>query len=108
MVIVYSGISKDLIITDFNNRVDEILVAGWLLQVLSGMELTPLADVKLRDIPAEVFEQYKGQLPERFRKRATHFYTEQERLKKGIKSWGEGDLETFGQMMFESGERSFF
>lgn len=108
VIVVYSGISKDLISTSFNNRVDEIRVAGWLLQELSGMELSPLEEVKLRDIPVEVFEQYKDQLPNRFRKRATHFYTEQERVKSGAKAWAEGDLETFGQMMFESGESSFF
>lgn len=108
VIVVYSGISKDLIGTDFNNRVDEIRVAGWLLQELSGMDLSPLEEVKLRDVPMEAFEQYKDQLPERFRKRATHFYTEQERVKKGARAWSDGDMEAFGEMMFKSGESSFF
>lgn len=108
VVVVYSGISKDLIGTDFNNRVDEVRVAGWLLQELSGSEITPLEDVQLRDISVEVYEQYKNQLPERFRKRAAHFYTEQDRVQQGAKAWAAGDMETFGQMMFESGESSFY
>lgn len=41
VVVVYSGISKQLISTDFNNRTDELRVAGWLLQELGDMEITP-------------------------------------------------------------------
>lgn len=109
VVVVYSGISKQLMGTDFNNRVDEIRVAGWLLQELSGIEFTPSLDkVWLRNIPVEVYEQYKDQLPERFRKRAAHFYTEQARVLKGAEAWKNGDIETFGQLMFESGESSFY
>lgn len=109
VVVVYSGISKQLISTDFNNRTDELRVAGWLLQELSGIGFTPsLEQVHLRDIPIEVYLQYKDQLPERFRKRAAHFYTEQARVEQGSKAWTAGDLKTFGQMMFESGESSFY
>lgn len=109
VIIVYSGISKQLISTDFNNRTDELRVAGWLLQELGEMEITPsLEKVQLRDIPVEVFEKYKDELPERFRKRAAHFYTEQARVKQGAEAWKNGDIEAFGQLMFESGESSFY
>jgi galactokinase/galacturonokinase len=108
VVVVYSGISKDLISTDFNNRVDEVRVAGWLMQELGGMEITPLQSVQLRDIPVNVYEAYKEQIPARFRKRAAHFFTEQQRVLDGAEAWSEGDLEKFGQLMFESGESSFY
>ena len=108
VVVVYSGISKDLISTDFNNRVDEIRVAGWLLQDLGNLDRTSLQGVQLRDIPVEVYEEYKEELPERFRKRAAHFFTEQARVQEGEKAWAEGDIETFGRLMFESGESSFY
>lgn len=109
VIVVYSGISKQLISTDFNNRTDELRVAGWLLQELGDMEITPsLEKVQLRDIPVEVFEKYKDELPERFRKRAAHFYTEQARVKQGAEAWKNGDIEAFGQLMFESGESSFY
>ena len=108
VVVVYSGISKDLISTDFNNRVDEVRVAGWLLQEVSGMEMSALKDVQLRDIPVEIYEEYKDQIPVRFRKRAAHFYTEQQRVQDGAKAWAEGNLEKFGQYMWESGESSFY
>ncbi len=109
VIIIYSGISKQLISTSFNNRTDELRVAGWLLQDLGGLELTPaLEDVQLRDIPVEIYEKYKDQLPERFRKRAAHYYTEQARVSAGAKAWAEGDLDKFGQLMFESGDSSFY
>ncbi|WP_158660894.1 hypothetical protein [Aerococcus viridans] len=39
VIVVYSGLSKSLIGTDFNNRVDESRVAGWLLLELAGLPL---------------------------------------------------------------------
>ena len=109
VVVVYSGISKQLISTDFNNRTDELRVAGWLLQDAKGEGYTPaLEDVKLRQISSKIYDEFKEQLPERFRKRAAHYYTEQARVEKGAQAWAEGDLHTFGQLMFESGESSFY
>ena len=109
VVVVYSGISKQLISTDFNNRTDELRVAGWLLQDAKGEGYTPaLEDVKLRQISSKIYDEFKEQLPERFRKRAAHYYTEQARVEKGVQAWAEGDLHTFGQLMFESGESSFY
>lgn len=109
VVVVYSGITKQLISTDFNNRTDELRVAGWLLEELSGMNVTAsLKEVHLRDIPVEVYEEYQEKLPTRFRRRAAHYYTEQARVQRGVEAWAQGDLETFGQMMFESGESSFY
>lgn len=97
VIVVYSGISKLLIGTDFNNRVDESRVAGWLLLELVGLPLPILKDVELRDVPIEVYEEYKDQLLERFRKRAAHFYTEQERVLVGAEAHVKGDIEQFGQ-----------
>ncbi len=76
VVVVYPGISNDLISTDFNNRVDECRVAGWLLQDVGNLEVTRLDEVRLRNIPVEVYKKYRDRLPDRFRKRADHFFTE--------------------------------
>jgi len=108
VIVVYSGISKNIMGTDFNNRVDEVRVAGWLLDELNGDNLPALDDMKLRNIPVDVYDKYKNDIPERFQKRAAHFYTEQDRVLQGAKAWGEGDIEQFGQLMFESGDSSFF
>ena len=45
-------------------------------------------------------------MPERFAKRARHFYTECDRVEAGVKAWKAGDIETFGKLIFESCESS--
>ena len=107
-VVVYSGISTGLIGTDYNNRVDECKVASWILQEVSENEVSSLKEAKLRNISPKVFYDFKSELPGRFRKRAIHFFTEQERVKKGIESWRKGDLMSFGKLMSESGESSVY
>jgi galactokinase len=106
VVVVYSGLSTALIGTDYNNRVDECRVAAWILQdFLNGSRKT-LNEMRLRDIPAEIYNNYKDRLPERFRKRADHFFGEIQRVIDGVKAWESGDINTFGKLMFESGESS--
>ena len=111
VVIVYSGVSQQLTDSGFNNRTDECRVAGWLMQewenIYNGSEVTPLDDVRLRHIDPEIYEKYKSDLPGRFGRRAEHFYTEQARVLKGKEAWANGDIETFGQLMFESSDSTF-
>ena len=106
IVIVYSGISTTLIKTDYNNRVDECKVAAWLLQELAGMEVSAFRDVKLRDIPREVYEKHADGLPGRFRRRADHFYGELARVEAGVEAWKQGDIDELGRQVFASGESS--
>ncbi len=105
-VIVYSGITTALMGTDYNNRVEECKVASWLLHELSNNKVPTFRDAKLRDISKDVFLTYESQLPGRFHRRATHFFTEQDRVLEGIKAWSKGDLVTFGKLMTASGESS--
>ena len=80
--------------------------AAWILQdFLNGSRKT-LNEMRLRDIPAEIYNNYKDRLPERFRKRAAHFFGEIQRVIDGVKAWESGDINTFGKLMFESGESS--
>ncbi len=106
VAVVYSGVSKALIGTDYNNRVDECRVGGWLLQELGGLDVTGLADIQLRNIPEESFNQHRNEVPGRFQRRLTHYYTEQDRVQRGIEAWKAGDLNEFGRLMTESGESS--
>lgn len=106
VVVVYSGVSKSLISTDYNNRVDECKVAAWLLQEISSKQVSPLSEVKLRDIDEDIYHHYIGWIPGRFRKRADHFFSEMDRVRKGREAWAKGDLVSFGQLMFESGKSS--
>ncbi|HYH04273.1 MAG TPA: hypothetical protein VEC37_14370, partial [Bacillota bacterium] len=106
VVVVYSGITKALIGTDYNNRVDECKVAAWVIQDLAGQQGKSLAETRLRDVNYDTYLTVRQQLSPRFRKRADHFFTENERVKKGVEAWRNGDIKTFGRLMFESGESS--
>ncbi|WP_338555615.1 hypothetical protein [Paenibacillus sp. KS-LC4] len=106
VVIVYSGVSKALIGTDYNNRVDECKVAAWLLHEMAGLPMKNLKGTQLRDIEYEVYQAHKSGLQGRFQKRAEHFFTENERVKQGAEAWKRGDLQKFGSLMLESGESS--
>jgi len=106
IAIIYSGVSRKLAGSAYNLRVDECKAAAYALKGYSGMEYGRLADTHLREVPESVYEEYKDSLPENWRKRAHHYYHEQERVRKGIEAWRKGDIKTFGQMIFESGRSS--
>jgi galactokinase len=106
IVIVYSGLSKSLISTDYNNRVDECKVSGWILQELCGRGRKELHKMRLREIPVDAYKAYREQVPGKFGLRLDHFFGEMERVEKGIEAWQKGDINTFGRLMFESGESS--
>ncbi len=108
VVVVYSGVSKALIGTDYNNRVDECKVAAWMLQELTEGKVSNFKDVKLRDIIEEKYNLYKDKLIGRFQRRAEHFFSENKRVIQGVEAWKNGDLKTFGRLMFESGESSIY
>ena len=105
-VIVYSGITKSLISTDYNNRVDECKVASWLLHEFSQDKIPSLKEAKLRNVYKDVFLKFEHLLPGRFQRRAAHYFTEQSRVEKGIIAWEQGDLVSFGKLMNKSGDSS--
>lgn len=47
-------------------------------------------------------------LPELWRRRAEHYYSEFARAEKGAELWRKGDLEGYGQLVFESGKSSIY
>lgn len=108
IAIFFSGLERSLAGSKFNMRVDELKAAAYALMALSGMEYGKFEEARLRSVPREVFEQYQHQLPENWRKRAAHFYTEFERVEKGAQAWRQGDLETYGKLCFESGHSSIY
>lgn len=104
--VFFSGMQRSLVGSKFNMRVDELKAAAYALLAFSEQEYGKFKDTRLRDVPREVFEKYKEKLPNNWKKRATHYYTEFERVNKGAEAWKNGDLETFGKISFESGESS--
>lgn len=108
IAIFFSGIERTLAGSKFNMRVDELKSAAYALMAFSGMEYGKFEDVRLRQVPREIYEAHKHRLPETWRRRAEHYYTEFERVQKGAEAWRRGDLDTFGKLSFESGYSSIY
>lgn len=104
--IFFSGVTRKLTGTDYNLRVSECKTAAWIMQAYEGEPLKELSDTRLRDVPEEMLEKYSSLMPERFAKRARHFYSECDRVANGVKAWEAGDIESFGELVFESCESS--
>lgn len=108
IAIFFSGIERTLAGSKFNMRVDEARSAAYALKAYAGIEYGKFNEANLRDIPFEVYLQYKDRLPENFAKRAEHWYTEFQRVEKGAEAWRRGDLEEYGRLSFESGKSSIY
>ena len=101
IAIFFSGLERALASSKYNMRVDEVRSAAYALKAYAGMEYGKFKETYLRDVPREVFEQYKGRLPDNWRKRAVHWYSEQERVEQGAEAWRRGDLEEWEAVVRE-------
>ena len=108
IAIFFSGLERNLAGSKFNMRVDECRSAAYALKAYAGIEYGKFGQTYLREVPVEVFRQYKDRLPENFAKRAEHWYTEFDRVQRGAQAWRRGDLEEFGRLSFESGWSSIY
>ena len=108
IAIFFSGVERTLAGSAFNMRVDECRSAAYALKALSGMQYGKFSETNLRDVPYEVYLQYKDRLPENWRKRAEHWYMEFQRVEKGAEAWRRGDIEEYGRLSFESGRSSIY
>lgn len=106
IAIFFSGVERSLAGSAFNMRVDEARSAAYALKAYAGMLYGKFEETNLRDVPREVFDKYKDRLPETWRKRAEHWYSEYERVVKGAEAYRRGDIEEFGRLSFESGYSS--
>lgn len=106
IAIFFSGIERNLAGSKYNMRIDECKSAAYALKAYEGLSYGKFRDTYLRDVPYEIFLRHKNKLPNFWRMRAEHFYSESERVEKGVYAWNNGDLETFGKLIFESGYSS--
>ena len=106
IAVFFSGLERSLANSAYNLRQDECKAAAYSLMAYAGMKYGKFKDAKLRDVPYEVFEEYKDSLPMNFRKRASHFFSEIDRARKGAVAFKNGDLEEYGKLIFESGRSS--
>ena len=74
----------------------------------SDMPYGKFKDARLRDVPYQVYLEHKDKLPTNWMKRATHYYTEMDRVEKMKSAWQKGDIEEIGNIMFDSGDSSIY
>lgn len=103
IAIFFSGLEHSLAGSKYNMRVDELRSGVYALQAFAGMEYGKFKEANARNVPREIYEQYKSRLPEPWAKRCEHWYTEFERVEKGAEAWRRGDIEAYGKLSFESG-----
>ena len=106
IAIFFSGLERSLAGSAFNMRVDECRSAAYALKAYAGMEYGKFEETNLRDVPYEVYLRYRDRLPESWRRRAEHWYTELDRVQRGAEAWRRGDIAGFGKLCFESGRSS--
>lgn len=106
IAIFFSGVERNLAGSAFNMRVDEARSAAYALLAYAGKPYGKFEETNLRDISADIFHKFEDMLPETWRKRAIHWYGENERVEAGVEAWRRGDIETYGRLSFESGKSS--
>ena len=104
--IFFSGLTRSLVSSDYNLRVMECKTAAWNMLAYTDQPLKVFDKTFLRDIPKETFERTRDMMPNRFARRAEHFYSEYRRVRQGVMAWESGNLNLFGKLSFDSCESS--
>ena len=108
IAIFFSGLERSLAGSAFNMRVDECRSAAYALKAFADLPYGKFEETNLRDVPYEVYLKYKDSLPENWRRRAEHWFTEFMRVENGAEAFRKGDIEEFGRLSFESGHSSIY
>lgn len=104
--IFFSGLTRSLVSSDYNLRVMECKTAAWNMLAYTDRPLKVFDKTFLRDISRETFERTRDMMPNRFARRAEHFYSEYRRVRQGVMAWESGNLNLFGKLSFDSCESS--
>ena len=104
--IFFSGLTRSLVNSDYNLRVQECKTAAWNMLAYQNQPLRSFEKTFLRDIPKAVFDSTRDLMPLRFARRAEHFYSEYRRVRQGVTAWESGNLQLFGKLSFDSCESS--
>jgi galactokinase len=98
LLVAYTGLSRNLTGTSFNQRVAECREAARLVAERAGLSGVAL----LGDLDDAVLTAHAEALPAAPRGRARHFLGERRRVLAGVEAWRGGDLARFGELMSES------
>lgn len=104
--IFFSGLTRSLVNSDYNLRVYECKTAAWNVLAYTDQPLKTFDKTFLRDIPKATFEKTRIAMPQRFARRADHFYSEYRRVRQGVTAWESGNMKLFGKLSFDSCESS--
>ncbi len=104
--IFFSGLTRSLVNSDYNLRVYECKTAAWNVLAYTNQPLKTFDKTFLRDIPKATFDKCSIAMPQRFARRAEHFYSEYRRVRQGVTAWETGNLKLFGKLSFDSCESS--
>ena len=104
--IFFSGLTRSLVNSDYNLRVYECKTAAWDMLAYTDQPLKPFDKTFLRDIPKSTFDRTRIAMPQRFARRAEHFYSEYRRVRQGVTAWESGNLKLFGKLSLDSCESS--
>ena len=104
--IFFSGLTRNLVNSDYNLRVYECKTAAWNMLAYTDQPLKTFDKTFLRDIPKATFEKTRIAMPQRFARRAEHFYSEYRRVRQGVTAWETGNMKLFGKLSFDSCESS--
>ena len=104
--IFFSGLTRSLVNSDYNLRVYECKTAAWNMLAYMDQPLRTFDKTFLRDIPKTTYDKTKSAMPQRFARRAEHFYSEYRRVRQGVTAWETGNLKLFGKLSFASCESS--
>ena len=103
ILIAFSGLRKSLVTTDYNRRVAECSEAARILLDAGGRrDALPV----LGNVTADQYERLGHLLSGAAKRRAAHFFSEMERVRRGVEAWRQGELDRFGDHITQSGASS--
>ncbi|KAJ8567838.1 hypothetical protein K7X08_020560 [Anisodus acutangulus] len=101
ILLAFSGLKQALTTNPgYNRRVAECQEAAKILLQASGNEEE---EPVLSNVKPEIFEAHKSELEPSLAKRAEHYFSENERVLKGLEAWASGNLKEFGELITASG-----
>ncbi|MFO7906904.1 MAG: galactokinase family protein [Pirellulaceae bacterium] len=103
ILVAFSGLRQSLAGTDYNQRVTECTEAARQLLQASGRPEDP---PRLRSVTPQEYQAHATCLSGPPARRAQHFFSEMERVRRGVAVWNQGDVQTFGKLITESGASS--
>jgi galacturonokinase len=103
ILLIFSGLTRPLVETNYNRRVAECAEAARVLLAAVGRaETRPV----LGEVMAGEYEAFRHVLHGAPARRAAHFFSESDRVRRGVDAWRAGDLAGFGRLVTASGESS--